>query len=146
MARLGDPDLSWIAAHQSIHAAHEADDPALMAASAWRVCHAVLRVDNLDEVYNVATTAAASYDRCCGSRPQRACRPMALHLVGAVAAARADDQAAADGFLGEARRTAARLGADRNDFWMTFGPTHVAIHDVAVLLERGDPTGRCAAR
>jgi len=24
---------------------------------------------------------------------------------------------------------------------MTFGPTNVAIHDVAVLLERGDPAG-----
>jgi hypothetical protein len=41
--------------------------------------------------------------------------------------------------LDQARSTARRLGRDRNDFWMTFGPTNVAIHDVAVALEQGDP-------
>lgn len=142
MARLGEPDLSWIAAHQSIHAAREVDDPALVAASAWRVCHAALRVDNLDEVYDVATAAAAELRPALREpAPEGLSAYGALQLVGAVAAARADDRAAADGFLGEARRTATRLGADRNDFWMTFGPTNVAIHDVAVLLERGDPAG-----
>jgi len=65
----------------------------------------------------------------------------ALHLVGAVAAARGNDRATAIGFLAEARSTAGRLGADRNDFWLTFGPTNVAMHEVAVLLELGDPAG-----
>jgi transcriptional regulator with XRE-family HTH domain len=140
MARLGEPDLSWIAAHQSIRAADEVDDPALAAASAWRFCHAVLRVDNLDEVHDVATNAAAVLRPALRDpTPESLSAYGALHLVGAIATARADDRAATDEFLGEARRTAARLGADRNDFWMTFGPTNVAIHDVAVLLERGDP-------
>lgn len=41
MARLGEIDLAWIAAHQSLRAAEDADeDLALEAASAWRVCHA----------------------------------------------------------------------------------------------------------
>src|SRR6266516_6757800 len=36
---------------------------------------------------------------------------------------------------------AGQLGEGHNDYWMTFGPTNVAIHDVEVLLERGDPAG-----
>src|SRR4029450_10980602 len=62
-----------------------------------------------------------------------------LALVGAVGAARAGDQATASGFLDQARETARRLGTDHNDFWMTFGPTNVALHDVAVLIEAGKP-------
>jgi len=58
-ARLGEPDLSWIAARHSLLAAQDADDRLLAAASAWRVCHAVLRVDSLDEVHDVATATAA---------------------------------------------------------------------------------------
>ena len=90
-ARLGEPDLSWIAARQSVLAA--------------------------ESVYG------------------------ALHLVAAIAAARAGERVTASGLLDRAREAAERLGADRNDFWLTFGPTNVAIHDVAVLLELGDPAG-----
>jgi len=141
-ARLGEPDLSWIAARHSLLAAQDADDRLLAAASAWRVCHAVLRVDNLDEVHDVATATAADLrPRLHEPTPEALSVYGALHLVGAVAAARANDRAAAVGFLDEARSTAERLGSDRNDFWLTFGPTNVAIHDVAVLLELGDPAG-----
>ncbi len=141
-ARLGEPDLSWIAAHHSLLAAQHADDHLLVAASAWRVCHAVLRVDNLDEVHDVATATAADLrPQLRDPTPEGLSVYGALHLVGAVAAARGNDRAAAFGFLDEARASADRLGADRNDYWLTFGPTNVAIHDVAVLLEFGDPTG-----
>jgi transcriptional regulator with XRE-family HTH domain len=141
-ARLGEPDLSWIAAHRSLLAARDADDPLLAAASAWRVCHAVLRVDHLDEVHDVVTGAAADLrPRLRDPTPEALSVYGALHLVGAVAAARGNDPATAFGFLDQARATADRLGADRNDFWLTFGPTNVAIHDVAVRLELGDPAG-----
>lgn len=57
-----------------------------------------------------------------------------------VATARAGDGKEALAFLDQAWRSARRIGHDRNDFWMTFGPTNVAIHDVAIALEQGDPT------
>jgi transcriptional regulator with XRE-family HTH domain len=141
MARLGEIDLAWIAADQSLRAAADTDgDPALEAASAWRVCHAALRMDNLDEVYNVATGAAGTLRRVLRDEPSPESLSAygALHLVGAVAAIRASDPIATDQFLGEARRTAGELGPGRNDFWMTFGPANVAIHDAEVLLERGE--------
>jgi len=140
MARLGEPDLSWVAAHHSRLAAAEADDRLLVAASAWRVCHAVLRVDDLGEVHDTAVGAIADL-RGDSSEPgpERLSVNGALHLVAAVAAARAGDGREAMDRLDQARATADWLGSDRNDFWMSFGPTNVAVHDVAVALELGDP-------
>jgi transcriptional regulator with XRE-family HTH domain len=140
MARLGEPDLSWIAARHSVLAAEEADDRLLTAAGAWRICHAALRVDDLDEVHDTATNAVADLRWAFPEPgPEQLSVDGALHLVAAVAAARAGDGKEALAFLDRARSTARRLGRDRNDFWMTFGPTNVAIHDVAVALEQGDP-------
>jgi DNA-binding XRE family transcriptional regulator len=141
MARLGEIDLAWIAADQSLRAAADTNnDPALEAASAWRVCHAALRMDNLDEVYNVAAGAIGKLRRVLRDEPSPESLSAygGLHLVGAVAAIRASDPIATDRFLGEARRAAGELGDGRNDFWMTFGPANVAIHDAEVLLERGE--------
>jgi transcriptional regulator with XRE-family HTH domain len=140
LARLGEPDLSWIAANQSRQAAERVGDPALLGASAWRVCHAALRVDDLEEVHAVATSAVRDLaDRLNEPSPALLSVHGGLHLVGAVAAARAGEPVTARGFLDRARATARRLGTDRNDFWMTFGPTNVALHDVAVLIESGSP-------
>ena len=140
LARLGEPDLSWIAANQSVQAAERVGDPALAGASAWRVCHAVLRVGDVEEVHAVATSAVRDLQRW-WDEPSPALLSVAggLCLVGAVAAARAGDQATAGRFLDQARTTARRLATDRNDFWMTFGPTNVVMHDVAVLIEAGKP-------
>jgi len=141
MARLGEPDLSWIAAHHSVLAAEQADDRLLAAAGAWRVCHAVLRVDDLDEVRDTATSAVTDLRRAFPEPgPEQLSVDGALHLVAAVATARAGDGKEALAFLDQARSSARRIGHDRNDFWMTFGPTNVAIHDVAIALEQGDPT------
>jgi len=142
LGRLGEPDLSWVAANQSVDAAERVGDPALSGASAWRVCHAVLRVDDVDEVYTVATGAARELEQAL-DEPSGPVLSVygGLHLVGAIASARAGDRPAARRLLDQARATAERLGADRNDYWMSFGPTNVAMHDVAVLIESGDPKG-----
>jgi transcriptional regulator with XRE-family HTH domain len=140
MARLGEADLAWVAARGSLEAAERVGDRVLEAASMWRLCHAALRVNNLDEVPGLATETSRALRRSLeASAPASLTVYGGLQLVGAIAAVRNGDSAAADRFLTEAHRTAARLGEGRNDFWMTFGPTNVAIHDVEVLLERGDP-------
>lgn len=61
-----------------------------------------------------------------------------LFLVGAMAAARAEDRMTTQAFLREADETARRLGADANHLWTAFGPTNVAIHCVAAAGELGD--------
>jgi transcriptional regulator with XRE-family HTH domain len=63
-----------------------------------------------------------------------------LHLKSALAAARAGDQSTSDAHLAEARETAARIGADRDDYRLCFGPTNVAIWAVGLAVEAGDST------
>ncbi|MFJ2215021.1 hypothetical protein ACIQVO_31805 [Streptomyces sp. NPDC101062] len=62
----------------------------------------------------------------------------ALHLAGAMAAARAGDRNAVRDILGRADQAAQRLGTDSNELWTAFGPTNVAIHTVATAGELGD--------
>jgi hypothetical protein len=91
-------------------------------------------------VHDTATNAVALLRRAFPEPgPEQLSVDGALHLVAAVAVARAGDGKEALALLDQARSGARRLGHDRNDFWMTFGPTNVAIDDVAVALEQGDP-------
>lgn len=63
-----------------------------------------------------------------------------LHLKSGLAAARAGDRAAADAHLVEARATADRIGADRDDYRLCFGPTNVQIWSVGLAVEANDGT------
>lgn len=63
-----------------------------------------------------------------------------LHLKSGLAAARAGKRDLADAHLGEARQTAQRLGADRDDYRLCFGPTNVNIWSVGLAVEMLDGT------
>jgi len=63
-----------------------------------------------------------------------------LHLKSALAAARGGDRDAADCHLAEARETANRIGADRDDYRLCFGPTNVNIWSVGIAVEMMDGT------
>ena len=141
-ARLGEPDLSWIAATMALQAAQEADDPTAAAVGTWRVCHAVMRSGDMEEAGDLAAAAATELAPVLrDSDPAALSVYGALRLVGAVAAARTGDADDAAALLQDARATADQLGADRNDAWLTFGPTDTGVHAVAVAVELGDPAG-----
>jgi hypothetical protein len=61
-----------------------------------------------------------------------------LHLVGAMASARADDSREARTSLARARQAGQQLGHDANYGWTALGPTNVAVHDLSVAVELGD--------
>lgn len=63
-----------------------------------------------------------------------------LHLKSGLAAARAGDRAGADAHLAEAKETADRIGADRDDYRLCFGPTNVKIWSVGLAVEMLDGT------
>lgn len=63
-----------------------------------------------------------------------------LHLKSGLAASRAGDADTADSHLAEAEATAGRLGVDRDDYRLAFGPTNVRIWSVALAVERLDGT------
>lgn len=61
-----------------------------------------------------------------------------LHLKSGLAAARAGDRVTADAHLAEAAETAKRIGVDRDDYRLCFGPTNVAIWSVGLAVEALD--------
>ena len=63
-----------------------------------------------------------------------------LHLKSGLAAARAGNRDLADAHLGEAKETAGRLGVDRDDYRLCFGPTNVNIWSVGLAVELLDGT------
>lgn len=141
-ARLGEPDLSWIAARLALAAAQEAEDPTAAAVGAWRVAHAAMRAGDMEEAGDLAAAAATELAPTLRDpEPAALSAYGALRLVGAVAAARTGEAADAAALLDDARTTAGRLGEDRNDAWLTFGSANVGVHGVAVAVELGDPAG-----
>jgi transcriptional regulator with XRE-family HTH domain len=63
-----------------------------------------------------------------------------LHLKSGLAAARAGQRDLADAHLADARETATRIGADRDDYRLCFGPTNVNIWSVSLAVEMLDGT------
>ncbi|MEV0342783.1 helix-turn-helix transcriptional regulator [Nocardia sp. NPDC050713] len=63
-----------------------------------------------------------------------------LHLKSGLAAARAGRRDTADAHLAEAAETAERLGQDRDDYRLCFGPTNVDIWRVGLAVEMMDGT------
>jgi hypothetical protein len=124
-----------------------AADPAQAAVGGWRLAQAFLRAGDHDSARSAATAAWEDLEPTIRAepRPDVLCASGALRLCGAVAAARCDDRADASALLDDARATADRLGTDRNDHWLTFGPTNTAAHAVSIAVELGDPDTALAA-
>jgi transcriptional regulator with XRE-family HTH domain len=137
--RIGEPELSSIAAERALAAAERSESDLLVAVAAWRLA-VVLRHDGqLQEATDVPVAAADALGGRLAESPQHASVYGALMLKGAVGAATLHDHAAVRDYLGECDRAAQRIG-DRNDYWLAFGPTNVAIHRVWLATEMGDPT------
>ncbi|TDD87134.1 helix-turn-helix domain-containing protein [Actinomadura rubrisoli] len=62
----------------------------------------------------------------------------ATHLRSAIFAARMPNAGTAWAHIGEAREAARVLGSDANHYGLEFGPSNVAIHEVAVAVEMYD--------
>jgi transcriptional regulator with XRE-family HTH domain len=137
--RIGEPALSSIAAERALTTAERSENNLLMAVAAWRLA-VVLRHDGqLQEAADVPAAAADALRGRLAESPQHASVYGALMLKSAVGAATLQDHTAVRDYLGECDQAAQRIG-DRNDYWLAFGPTNVAIHRVWLATERGDPT------
>jgi len=74
-----------------------------------------------------------------GSPPPEALSVLgSLHLVLALVHARVGRRTEARAEIANARKTAKRLGEDRNDFNLEFGPTNVELWAVSVAIDLGD--------
>lgn len=139
LAELGDSAAAWVAVDRAVHAAAQADDPLLMAEGAFRLSIVFQGARRFDLSMRAATSAASAIaDLSAGGAPEAIALHGALHLRVAVAAAALNNAARAYDELALAHHDAELLGADRNDYGTEFGPTNVALHEVAVAVELGD--------
>lgn len=139
LAKLGETDLAWIAADRGLAAAQQTGNTVVIGSLFRSVTHCLLSNGRYDAAMQLVSDASG-YLRP-GLRqasPEYLSIYGTLFLTGAMAAARADDRATARTFLAEAEQAADRLGQDANHMWTAFGPTNVAIHQVATAAELGD--------
>ncbi|GGI71768.1 transcriptional regulator [Saccharopolyspora subtropica] len=139
LSKVGEADLSWIAAERAMQAADQAEDPLVLASAARAGTHALLAVGRFDEALSLGETAARWM-----APALREGDPGALSLYGmlflrtAVAAARRQDRRTATELLNQASTAAERLGKDAN-YWQTgFGPSNVELHRLSAALDLGD--------
>lgn len=138
--RVGEYELSLLAADRAVSSALEADDPGLTGAAAWNLAMILSAQGKTEQSLAVVHRAVAEL------RPylqdptmERLAVFGGLHLVGATEAARADKPTDAHQFLDVADQVAARTG-ETNHFRMVFGPTNVALHRVSTAAELGRTT------
>lgn len=136
LAKVGEADISWLAAERAMRAADESDNPLVLASAARSGTHALLASGRYDDALELGTTTANWL------APQIADHdPAAVSLLGmtylraAVAAARHQDRSTTTSLLDRAQTLAESLGTDAN-WWQTgFGPTNVLLHRLSAELD-----------
>jgi hypothetical protein len=135
--RVGEHELSFIAADRAVAHAVGADEPALAGAAAWNL-GMILSAQGRTEQASEVVSKAVNRLRWHLDQPGPECLAVfgGLHLLGASEAARQDADDEVERLLEVADRVADRTG-ETNHFRMAFGPTNVALHRLSVAVERG---------
>jgi transcriptional regulator with XRE-family HTH domain len=136
LAKVGESDISWLAAERAMRAADESGDALVLASAARSGTHALLANGRYDDALELAMTAS----RWLSARVDES-NPAALSLLGminlraAIAAARHQDRSTAMMLLGRAGELADQLGSDENYWYTCFGPTNVMLHRLSAELD-----------
>ena len=139
LAKLGEPDVAWIAADRAMAAAERASDPLLVAAGAYRLVFVFIAARQYGQAEETArTTAEALGPMAEEGNPQAMSLWGGLTLQRAVIAARMNDADTAYSQLEQAGRIAVELGEGRNDYNTEFGPANVGLYEIAIAVELGD--------
>ncbi|WP_155373696.1 helix-turn-helix domain-containing protein [Catellatospora vulcania] len=149
LAKLGESDAAWVAADRAIGVAEHVGDRLLMAEGAFRLVLVFQADRRHDQAEHTAMTAIdALVPLVAAGDPAAVSVQGVLWLQAALISARRNDADAAHQRLAQARQLGGRLGEGRDDHDTEFGPTNVAIQEVAVLVELGDAGSalRAAAR
>ncbi|MFF3359606.1 helix-turn-helix domain-containing protein [Streptomyces sp. NPDC002917] len=136
LAKIGEPDISWLAAERAMQAADASDDPLVLASAARCATHALLANGRYEAAMQLGNaTAAWLSPRAAENDPAALSLLGMIHLRAAVAAARHQDRPAATRHLNRAEELADDLGSDENYWHTTFGPTNVLLHRLSIELD-----------
>jgi transcriptional regulator with XRE-family HTH domain len=132
---LGYPDLGLLAVSNEERAAGETGDPLAVAVASAVRAWTLTGAGAFDSAYRLLVNTADTLE---GQGPTRWVVWGWLNLQAALSAARAGDPERAWEHYTAAERAATEVGADRDDFRLSFGPTSVAIWGVALAVEMYD--------
>lgn len=135
--KLGYMDLFALAVERMAWAAGQSDDPLLPQVAAMRRSSVFLATGAWDGGITLLARASRDLDAD-GSGEAGLSVSGTIHLRSAILAARAGRHGAAWESVKQAAEVAARIGHDTRDYGLLFGPTNVAIHQVAIAIELGD--------
>ncbi|MFD5555706.1 helix-turn-helix domain-containing protein [Streptomyces sp. NPDC127068] len=139
LASVGEPEAAWIAVDRAVVAAERAGDPLLMAAGEFRLCIVFLGARHYEQAARASGSAADALAPLTeDGEPEAVAVRGALTLQRALAAGRLNRADDAYAYLRQAKQFAERIGDGRNDHHTEFGPTNVALHEVAVAVDLGD--------
>jgi transcriptional regulator with XRE-family HTH domain len=145
LRKLGEHELSWLAADRSIAVSQRAGDQLLAGCATYRVASALLALGRarpaLEVNVNIANRLAPGADGE-ATTPERLSVYGMLLLQGGMAAARIGDSSTVRDLMGGAEDAARSVGVDANHYWTSFGPTNVQLHRAAAAVELGE--GRAA--
>jgi transcriptional regulator with XRE-family HTH domain len=144
LRKLGEHELSWLAADRSIAVSQRAGDQLLAGIASYRVGSALLALGRARPALEVNVNIANRLAPTCteSATPERLSVYGMLLLNGAMAAARIGDSATVRDLIKGAYDAARSLGGDFNHYWTCFGPTNVELHRAAAAVELGE--GRLA--
>lgn len=141
--KLGYIDLASLIADRYAWAAAQTRDPLMACVGDTMRAHEFISVGDYSSAYRVLAHSRARLDD--GEGLARASVPTLsvygyLHLESGLASARAGDGDRTRDHLAEAGEVATRIGEDRDDYRLYFGPTNVGIWSVALAVEQGNGT------
>jgi hypothetical protein len=135
--RVGEHELSLLAADRAVSCALEADDPDLAGAAAWNLAMILSAQGHVDEARLVVAQAIQGLRPLLSKATETRLSVWGgLHLLGASVAARRDRDEDAWQLIEIAGQAAVRTG-ETNHFRMVFGPINVAIHRMSTAVELG---------
>jgi transcriptional regulator with XRE-family HTH domain len=142
LRKLGEHELSWLAADRSIAVSQRSGDPLLAGIASYRVGSSLLALGRarpaLEVNVNIANRLATGGGGD-GPDPQERLSVYGMLLLnGAMAAARIGDSATVRDLVTGAEEAATDLGGDYNHYWTCFGPTNVQLHKAAAAVELGE--------
>jgi transcriptional regulator with XRE-family HTH domain len=145
LRKVGEHELSWLAADRSIAVSQRAGDQLLAGLASYRVGSALRALGrirpSLEVNVNIANRLAVGPSND-GLKEGRLSVYGMLLLNGAMAAAQIGDSATVRDLLCGAEQASLELGGDFNHYWTSFGPTNVQLHRCATAVELGE--GRTA--
>lgn len=138
LLHLGAPDLGYVAAREALRWAASASDPLRDAAGRCSLGHVLMRQGRFVDAERVCVATAEAIQPQGEVSPAQLSVYGGLLLRGATAAARQRRAGAAADLLAEAGSVAQRVGTDRADYDVVFGPGHAVMGAVDCFVVAED--------